>query len=496
MPPAQYGTVPTSDSEAQEVNGVPDNEHGFDESSSLLGRGKGGASFGPATLLSSIANLDNTIIGSGMLTFPLAMASSGIIPGIFTCLFCGFVAGLGLYFLTRCATKVRPYRSASFYSVAQLAFPAASLFFDLAIAIKCFGVSISYLIITKGLMPQAVRAVYHALNWGDTPALLGNGRFWIIFFMALLMPLCFLRKLDSLRHTSYVALFSVAYLVVVVIVCYFHPPPGSVPPGEIHLIKFDKDFISTFPVQVFAFTCSQNVCPAQFVQECSNLLTQLFPIYNELHTNSQPRMNLVLTTAVGGATIIYEIIAIFGYLTFGSNVGANIIAMYPETTIFVAVGQVAIIILVLFSYPLQVLPCRNCLDKVWDDADLAVHKIDHAIEGEEDADVEPVVPVHDAHDPSEMGPVKHIVLTCLIIAASFTIAFFVDDLQLVLSFVGSTGSTTISFILPGLLYFQLFRHDRDSSRTLKWGALALAVYGVFILIFCLSFNIYKVVHSA
>ncbi|KZP01804.1 hypothetical protein CALVIDRAFT_474204 [Calocera viscosa TUFC12733] len=479
MPPAQYGTVPTSDNEAQ-VDGATDNEHGFDESSSLLGRGKGGSAFGPASVLSSIANLDNTIIGSGMLTFPLAMASSGIIPGIFTCLFCGFVAGLGLFFLTRCATKVRPYRSASFYSVAQLAFPTASLFFDLAIAIKCFGVSISYLIIIKGLMPQAIRAVYHALNWGDAPAVLGNGRFWIILFMALLVPLSFLRKLDSLRHTSYVALFSVAYLVVVVIVCYFHPPPGSVPPGEIHLIKFDKDFISTFPVQVFAFTCAQN----------------LFPIYNELHTNSQPRMNLVIGTAVSGATIIYEIIAIFGYLTFGSNVGANIIAMYPETTVFVAVGQVAIVILVLFSYPLQVLPCRNCLDKVWDDADLAVHKIDHALEGEQDEGIEPVVPVFDAHDPSQMGMIKHVVLTCLIIAASFSIAFFVDDLQLVLSFVGSTGSTTISFILPGLLYFQLFRHDQDSSRTLKWGSLALSIYGTFILVFCLSFNIYKAVHSS
>jgi len=480
MPTAQYGAVPTSDTDGQ-VNGAVDSEQGTSERSSLLARESGGSSQGPASILSSIANLDNTIIGSGMLTFPLAMASSGIIPGIFTCIFCGFVAGLGLFYLTRCATKVKPLRSASFYSVAQLAFPAASLFFDLAIAIKCFGVSISYLIIIKGLMPAATRAVWHAMSWGDIPGWLGNGRFWIILFMGLLIPLCFMRKLDNLRHTSYVALFSVAYLVVVVIVCYFHPPPGSVPPGEIHLIKFDKDFISTFPVQVFAFTCSQN----------------LFPIYNELHTNTQPRMNLVITTAVGGATIIYEIIAIFGYLTFGSNVGANIIAMYPETTVFVAIGQVAIVVLVLFSYPLQVLPCRNCLDKVWDDADMVVHKVDHAIEGEEDGGVEPLpVQVHDAHDPSDMGAVKFILLTSIIIAGGFSIAFFVDDLQLVLSFVGSTGSTTISFILPGLLYFQLFRHDPTSSRTLKWGALALAIYGAFILVFCLSFNIYKVVHSS
>ena len=76
-------------------------------------------------------------------------------------------------------------------------------------------------------------------------------------------------------------------------------------------------------------------------------------------------MNTIVGSAIGSATITYEVIAVFGYLTFGSNVGANIIAMYPSTSLFVAVGQLAIAILVLFSYPLQVHPCRNCLDKVF-----------------------------------------------------------------------------------------------------------------------------------
>jgi amino acid permease len=30
-------------------------------------------------------------------------------------------------------------------------------------------------------------------------------------------------------------------------------------PGEIWLIHFTPDFVSTFPIQVFAFTCAQNV---------------------------------------------------------------------------------------------------------------------------------------------------------------------------------------------------------------------------------------------
>lgn len=72
----------------------------------------------------------------------------------------------------------------------------------------------------------------------------------------------------------------------------------------------------------------------------------------------------------------------------------------------------------------------------------------------------------------------------------------------VLSFVGSTGSTTISFILPGLFYWQvrfvstgvvsacangnnaqLTRADRNRNNVLSLGALALAAYGVCVFVF-------------
>ncbi|KAH9884779.1 transmembrane amino acid transporter protein-domain-containing protein [Cubamyces lactineus] len=428
---------------------------------------------GHATLSSCISNLSNTIIGSGMLTFPLALASAGIIPGMITCLFSGSVAGFGLYLLSLCAVKA-PHRRASFFAVAELTFPRAAVFFDAAIAIKCFGVSISYLIIIKSLMPNVVAALYHDLTSPDVnpPAWMLSGQNWITLIMIPLIPLAFLRKLDSLRHTSYIALFSVAYLVVIVVVCYFFPLKGTQEPGEIHLIHFTPSFVSTFPVQVFAYTCAQN----------------LFPIFNEISSNTQKRMNIVIGTSIGSAAMIYEIIAVFGYLTFGSKVGANIIAMYPSTSLFIAVGQLAIAILVMFSYPLQVHPCRNCLDKVFH----AGHVVKQ-VGGPNDEDAEPEDDHGGSHD---MSPLKHTILTIAIVASGFTIAYFVDDLQMVLSFVGSTGSTTISFILPGLFYWKLSHNDPNASKTLSRAALGLAIYGMFIFVFCLSFNIYQVLHSS
>jgi len=52
---------------------------------------------------------------------------------------------------------------------------------------------------------------------------------------------------------------------------------------------------------------------------------QLFPIFNELKSNSQKRMNIAIGTAIGSTTLTYEVIAVFGYLTFGSHVRSTYI---------------------------------------------------------------------------------------------------------------------------------------------------------------------------
>jgi Transmembrane amino acid transporter protein len=90
--------------------------------------------------------------------------------------------------------------------------------------------------------------------------------------------------------------------------------------------------------------------------------------------------------------------------------------MYPSTSLFIAIGQLAIAILVLFSYPLQVHPCRNCLDKVF--------HFGSANDKLEDDTVE------DEHAPGEMSPLKHTLLTTAVVFGGFSIAYFVDNLEM------------------------------------------------------------------
>lgn len=90
------------------------------------------------------------------------MASAGIIPGMITCVFSGAVGGFGLYLLTRCA-HYTPHRRSSFFAVAQITFPQAAVFFDAAIATKCFGVSIRCVLV-KNESSECIMSIFHQLS--------------------------------------------------------------------------------------------------------------------------------------------------------------------------------------------------------------------------------------------------------------------------------------------------------------------------------------------
>ncbi|GAA6036702.1 hypothetical protein JCM8097_003437 [Rhodosporidiobolus ruineniae] len=409
---------------------------------------------GAATIFSCIANLANTIIGTGSLAMAHAFSGEGLIPGIIMVLLCGGAAATGLYLLTRCAA-LGPHRAASFSSLSKMTYPGLARLFDFAVALKCFGVSISYLIVIGGLMPKVVHAFAPSL----VDSILLDRRLWILASMTLLCPLAFLRRLDSLKHTSYIALCAIAYLVFIVIFYTFVSHDELPPSGDFELFRFGSSFIQSLPVQIFAFTCAQNI----------------FAVFNELRTNSQPRLNLIIGTSIGSAAVIYELLGVLGYITFGAAVGGNLIEMYPHTTL-VSIGQLGIVVLVLFSYPLQLHPARASLDKFL---------FPHPPTDDDEAAV-------DDHGSGEEIPLgRFVLLSAFLLFTTFLIAMFVSSLETVLGFVGSTGSTTISFILPSIFFLSLFKDSTSpQDRRLRWIATLLLVWGLVVMVVSLSLNIY------
>ena len=168
----------------------------------------------------------------------------------------------------------------------------------------------------------------------------------------------------------------------------------------------------------------------------------------------------------------------------------------------------------MFSYPLQVHPCRASIDAVlkWRPA----RRSDSPTSS-------PSRTALTVRNPrlTEMSDLRFAIITTIIIVASYTVAMTVNSLAAVLAYVGSTGSTSISFILPGLMYYKISSpdspahqrmlkeddeaEDEESGNLLGGGrvlskswtrgllrkaSLALAVYGIVVMVTCFAMNIY------
>ncbi|KAG2414481.1 hypothetical protein HFD88_003672 [Aspergillus terreus] len=404
-------------------------------------RGKRDSGFhGQATWISCVINLVNTIVGAGVLAMPLAISHMGIVLGVIVILWSGVTAGFGLYLQSRCAQYL-DRGTASFFALSQLTYPNAAVVFDAAIAIKCFGVGVSYLIIIGDLMPGVVQGFV-----GGSPVydFLIDRHFWVTAFMLIVIPLSYLRRLDSLKYTSIAALVSMAYLVVLV-VYHFVEGDTMADRGPIRVIHWAGPVptLSSLPVIVFAFTCHQN----------------MFSILNEIENNSHLRTTAVVFSSIGSAAATYILVAITGYLSFGNNVGGNIVGMYPPG-LWATIGRAAIVILVMFSYPLQCHPCRASVDAV-----LRWRPKPSSAGNDNSPHRHPLLGPRGSRAP-EMSDLRFSVITTTILVLSYIVAMTVSSLEAVLAYVGSTGSTSISFILPGLFYYKISSPDSPTHQRL------------------------------
>ena len=389
--------------------------------------------------------LANTLLGAGMLGLPAAFADCGYAVGLALLVFFASLGALGLTLLAYAADRAG--RPASIYSVAEAALPGLGVLLDAAIAIKCFGVATSYLIVVGDTLPDAVRA------FGGGGLLLER-RLWTLVAVCFAGVLAFFKRISALRYTALAALACVLAITMMVVLFALNdagvidapaldpcgqPANGTAANGtDPHDCEgptaWATDGMATLralPIFVFAYTCHQNVISTT----------------NEMAQPTRGRIARMTTTAVGTALAVYIALACSGYATFGSKVASDILSSYPPASPLVGVARVMIALVVTCCYPLQAHPSRLSLGSI-------IKKV-----------------LGPARAPSDAA--LHWGITAAFVGASTAIALVVDDLGVVLKVVGATGSTIVSYILPGSCYFLLYREPH----TLRWAALALLVAG-------------------
>lgn len=424
-----------------------------------------------ASTVSSSISLVKTIIGAGLLSMPLAYSTDGIIFGTFIILLAAATSGYGL-FLQCYVSRYVPPQHATFFNLCSITYPHLSVVFDLAIAVQCFGCAISYLVLIRDLMPTIIPYVpYIEESHYKT--------FWLIVSTLLTVPLSFLKNLDSLKYTSILALVAIFYMALLVVSHYF---VGDIErKGEITLFPTSATGVfSTFSIIVFAFTGHQN----------------MFSIINEARDKSLTSLTKLVNFAILVSSLLFIVVGLSGYLTFGQDVDGNVILLYPNG-ITTTIGRFAIVFMVTFSFPLMIHPARISVNNIYYWIRMNV------LEKEEQVDENSALLLNQNEsvgEDTEQGktslshvvPFPHInfvIVTTVLLIVGYILAIALKSFALVLAVVGATGSTAISFILPGLFGYKLIGSELDDPSILevifKNLSLCLTLWGVIVMFVCL-----------
>jgi len=471
-------------------------EYSLAGSGSIISEELRGVGGGNATLFSCTINLANTIVGAGMLGLPGAFGGTGYVGGPVLIFVGAAFSAHGLVLLAKAAIMVGNYPS-SFYTVARAAVPRYTVLIDLAVALKCFGVATGYLITVADCM---IEALDHILVPGGGPpetmivSILLSRRFWVATAAFGVLPVSFFREFDKLKHASAAALAFV-FLLALGIVAYARgladPCEGygedTICVGEKVPFTDGPTTASKLPIFIFAFTCQQNI----------------FPIVNEIQRRSMPRISMVVVAAIGFALVLFLVVAIEGYLTYGNNVKGDILLNYPETG-KVTFMRVCIAFMLILHYPLQLDPSRRCImslikvvrKQIRSEQRRRHYRRNDSAESPEMVGILNGMDVPSQHLCTEISSFKasppprdykgvgerrtekvrlaipktgsssatsddqdilFLAVTISFLLCSFGIALTVKDLGVILAIVGATGSTLVSYVLPGLVFVNVQR---------------------------------------
>lgn len=426
-----------------------------------------------ASELSSLVSLLKTIVGAGLMSIPLAFSTDGVVVGVLIVALAAITSGYGL-FLQAYVARFVPKGHATFFNICSITYPALSVVFDTAIAVQCFGCAISYLVLIGDLMPTIVEIVPFVSSEH-------HRSFWILASGVLCVPLSFLKNLDSLKYTSILGLVAIGYLALLVVCEYFFGHVSHKLRGEIVLVPSSlQGLFSTFSIVVFAYTGHQN----------------MFSIINEAANNSLPSMARLINFAVLCASVLFILVGLTGYLTFGDKVGGNVILLYPSSW-YSTVGRVAIVFMVIFLFPLMLHPARISVNNIYFWIRTHIKTSQENAGSEEPASSETsalleAVPSRASLRPSPVVPfpdTTFYTISTILLVVGYTAAVTIKSFALVLAIVGATGSTAISFILPGLFGYKLIGSDTDEptkqEHTLKYMSLALVLWGFVVMVVCL-----------
>lgn len=166
-------------------------------------------------MASSVFNLMNAIMGSGILGLAYAMASTGIVGFCILLVVVSSLAAYSIHLLLKLCdqTGINSYEELGERALQK----PGKVLVGIAIIIQNIGAMSSYLFILKSELPAAINSLLSSASTGNT--WYEDGRLLLVLVtLCVILPLSILPKIGFLGYTSSLAFFFMLYFAVVVMV--------------------------------------------------------------------------------------------------------------------------------------------------------------------------------------------------------------------------------------------------------------------------------------
>lgn len=426
---------------------VPIDPYALDVSS------EGGHAKGTGFFLSSY-NLMHAILGSGILGLAFALRSSGFIFFLTVFFFIACVSDYTINLLLRCCdmTGVTSYEDIGRHAFGLRGKAAAAL----SIMIENIGANTSYLVIVGDLMPDVVKSFLLQTGHADAMDAWYAKREPLMCMLTafVVFPLASLRRLGFLGYTSGISILLMLFFCVAVLVRYHEMPCGA--PGartiredvcRVNVSSVTFDALYAFPTMCFSFVCH----------------TTLLPIYTELRSRSRARMQRVAHTSILSSVVIYLIVTIGGYLSFGAGTDSDLLKNYTDTSdSLITTVRLCFVVAICLAVPVIIFPTRKAFDLLF-------------------------------FPGQPFTWLRHMAITVLLVGLALVLALFVPDIKKVFGLVGSTSAVSLLFVLPGLFYLKIAPGPVLSRA--KLAPLSMVVLGLVLGCTCFTGLLYKMISS-
>ncbi|MFT7799993.1 putative sodium-coupled neutral amino acid transporter 8 [Arapaima gigas] len=413
-----------SEAEAQgtEVSqGTQDMDKKLDEETADL-LGHGGATRA-ARLGSSgaVFIMLKSALGAGLLNFPWAFHKAGGVSAAVSVEMVSLVflvSGLVILGHAASVSGQKTYQGV----VRELCGQAIGHLCELCFVFNLFMISVAFLVVVQDQLEKRASEAEMPHHWY-------TDQHFALFLICLvvILPLSIPKEIRIQKYSSVLGTVAAAYLTAAITVKYYIE-------GEY--------VVSVSPLY------SSRLCHEASVA-----------IYSSMENRKLSHWVFISGVSMFFCLLIYSLTGIFGYLTFGKDVAADILMSYPGDDVAMIVARLLFGVSIVTIYPITLLLGRSVIQ------DLLLRCQWHCV---------PVASLCEKH--------RDLLLTVTWVAVTFLIAVFVPDISEVISVIGGISAFFI-FIFPGLCLTFSPQSELASpwlrAALTAWGAVTL-LCGVFI----------------